>query len=230
MKGDLADLGVADLLYLLALRGQTGRLTVSTPPVLAHLYLVKGQLVLVTTTDPTLRIGEYLVQAGVLTDAQLAEALEEQRRAARARALGVILVDRGWVTPADVAGALRAQTLDVLVRLLGEVRGRFTFKRDVAVPRRLTGREIDTDRLLLEAARLADVADDDPLAPRSATRLLAGPRLTLPPPAAIRGGARTAPPVDHIPLDEPPRSLVDNPSSPAAGSQRRRRVPAASSG
>lgn len=53
------------------------------------------------------RMGELLVQRGVLTEAQLSEALQEHEQTAKF--LGAILVSRGWVSEEEVARALSEQ-------------------------------------------------------------------------------------------------------------------------
>src|SRR5262245_29562151 len=125
MRGDLADLGVADLLYLLALRNQTGRLSVVTSRILAHLYLARGRLVIATSTEPALRLGQILLAAGAIGEEGLAEALAAQRRSLEAGALGSLVVERGLATTEVVERALRAQMVGVLMRVFTETDGRF---------------------------------------------------------------------------------------------------------
>jgi hypothetical protein len=166
MKGDLADLGVADLLYLLALRRQTGRLSVLTSCILTHLYLANGRLVLATSTDPVLRLGQILLAAGAVSADQLTDVLDEQAQSAELRPLGPLLIDRGLVSAADVERALHAQMLGALVRVLTVAEGRFLFERAVWPPPELPIPNIDTDALLLESVRAVDIAaDEPPLAP-----------------------------------------------------------------
>ncbi|HLJ61990.1 MAG TPA: type II secretion system ATPase GspE [bacterium] len=55
------------------------------------------------------RLGEILVDAGVITLEQLAEALGEQKRAGRHRGLGQVLVDMGCATERGIGEALALQ-------------------------------------------------------------------------------------------------------------------------
>ena len=55
------------------------------------------------------RIGEMLVSAGIITERQLIEALEQQQSSWN-RHLGAILVDRGYATEETIAQALARQT------------------------------------------------------------------------------------------------------------------------
>jgi len=56
---------------------------------------------------PTKRIGELLVQHGLISEGQLAQALTEQR--ASKQFLGAILVQRGWIQPQALLEALSEQ-------------------------------------------------------------------------------------------------------------------------
>jgi hypothetical protein len=53
------------------------------------------------------RLGDLFVQRGLITPAQLDEALEEQRE--NGGKLGEILVEKGWVTRVDLAGVISKQ-------------------------------------------------------------------------------------------------------------------------
>ena len=53
------------------------------------------------------RLGDLFVQRGLINQAQLAEALEEQRE--NGGKLGEILVEKGWVSRVDLAGVISKQ-------------------------------------------------------------------------------------------------------------------------
>ena len=54
-----------------------------------------------------IRLGDLLIQEQLLSAAQLAEALADQKSSGRK--LGRIFVDRGWVTEAQIARSLARQ-------------------------------------------------------------------------------------------------------------------------
>lgn len=56
-----------------------------------------------------LKLGEILLQAGVITEDQLKQALELQKQAGPGQRLGDILVKNGFVTEAELARALEEQ-------------------------------------------------------------------------------------------------------------------------
>lgn len=56
------------------------------------------------------RLGEILVDLGVLDQARVSQALVEQEAEGRKRLIGEILVEKGWVRPKDVERALLIQS------------------------------------------------------------------------------------------------------------------------
>jgi len=69
-----------------------------------------------------MKIGEILVEAGKITPAQLASALEQQSRSSSRKTLGQVLVEEGVVTGSDVMQALgRQYHLAVLERIHDEL-------------------------------------------------------------------------------------------------------------
>lgn len=89
---------------------------------------------------PAPQIGRILVAAGLLTEAQLAEALEEQEQTSRR--LGEIIVNRGFISGPALANALAEQHGGVLkteygyaTGLGGEVAKRAAADADPGIPR-----------------------------------------------------------------------------------------------
>jgi hypothetical protein len=154
--GNLRDFGVVDLLYLLALRRQTGRLTIRTPSISATLSLVDGRLAMVRSSDPALRLGQVLIGAGCLGARRLRTALRQQARIPEPLPLGRILLTRGWLSEDDLARGLEAQSVAILARLIAAETGAFAYRRDAVPPAQVASAPLATDRLILEAIRRAD--------------------------------------------------------------------------
>ena len=105
---------LADIQELMATRG--GRLRVSnTNPLIREIFHITGMEYRVSiahgetgsTGGGRQRLGDILIDRGLLTDAQLAEALDIQRNSDQR--LGEVLIDKGWLTEQDVLRALSAQ-------------------------------------------------------------------------------------------------------------------------
>lgn len=71
-----------------------------------YCIICKGR-VRVKKRSQTKRLGEYLMQAGSITNEQLGQALEKQQMVGKK--IGEILVDEGWVTEEEVVQALSFQ-------------------------------------------------------------------------------------------------------------------------
>lgn len=56
------------------------------------------------------RVGEILVDLGIVSPNAVEEAVKEQEKAEGKRLLGEILVDKGWVKPEDLQRALIIQS------------------------------------------------------------------------------------------------------------------------
>ena len=154
--GELTDIGVADLLYLLAVRRQTGRLTINANADEVNLYLDEGQLLLVTSSNLALRLGRTLLRLGMIDGHQLQEVLQEQETAGRARPLGHILISRGWVTPEQLARCVEEQCIEALARVIAADRGIFIYSSGVKPLQRTEVVPLNADRILLEATKRTD--------------------------------------------------------------------------
>ncbi len=77
------------------------------------------------TRPQKFRLGDLLVQDGLITPIQLDEALQQQR--ASGRKLGQVLVDKQWITEAQIAKAIARQIHAPFVDL-----SRYPLRPDVA--------------------------------------------------------------------------------------------------
>ena len=154
--GELSDIGVADLLYLLALRRQTGKLAISTNGDEVSLFLQSGQIVLVSSSNMALRLGRMLTRMGFLPPKQLREALQVQDKSHHSKPLGAILIERNFITEEQLARCVEEQCVEILARVIGASRGIFVFHRDRAAHEQTELVPLNADRILLEASRRAD--------------------------------------------------------------------------
>jgi hypothetical protein len=170
--GELSDISVADLLYLLSLRRQSGKLSISANGDEVNLFLSKGQLALVTSSNLTLRLGRMLVRLGMLDNLQLREALQEQESAGRSRPLGEILIDRGWISDEELSYCVEEQCVEILARVIAADHGIFVYNRGGAAPLRSELNPLNADHIVLEATRRTDEL-------QRLRSLLPGPTATL---------------------------------------------------
>jgi len=154
--GEINDIGVADLLYLLALRQQSGRLSVVANGDEVSLYIEHGKMVLVTSSNMALRLGRMLVRLEFLTNDRLREALRLQEQMSGRRPLGSILIDGGFITEAQLHQCIEEQCIEVLARIIAAESGIFVFHRESRVSPQTEIVPLNSDRILLEATRRTD--------------------------------------------------------------------------
>lgn len=154
--GELSDIGVADLLYLLALRQQTGKLSVNANGDEVSLFIDGGRMILVTSSNMSLRLGRMLVRLEILSNEQLKEALRHQERSGRGRPLGTLLIETGYVTEQQLHRCVEEQCTEVLARVISAESGTFVFHRDARVSAETEIVPLNSDRILLEATRRTD--------------------------------------------------------------------------
>jgi hypothetical protein len=154
--GEVSDIGIADLLYLLALRQQSGRLAVVANGDEVSMYIEKGRMVLVTSTNSSLRLGRMLVRLEILNNDQLREALRLQESLGDGRALGTVLIEHGFVTDTQLQACVEEQCIEILARIIAADSGIFVFHRDSRVSARTEIVQLNSDRILLEATRRTD--------------------------------------------------------------------------
>jgi hypothetical protein len=154
--GETVEIGLAELLSVLAHRGHTGRLTIISEGEEAQIFLDGGKVILVSSSNHALRLGRILLRLGILTVDQLDNALREQDVQGGRQPLGQMLIEAGAVTADDLARAAEEQCIEALTRVMVSRHGTFMFNRDVKPLAKQGLVALNTDRIVLEASRRAD--------------------------------------------------------------------------
>ncbi len=154
--GELSDIGVADLLYLLALGRQSGKLAISANGDEVGLFMHKGQMALVTSSNGSLRLGRMLIRLGILDPDRLRDALRIQEQEEPNKPLGAILIDRRFVTDAELAACVEEQCIEILARVIGSETGIFVYHRDVELPPLTEIVPLNADRIVMQASSRTD--------------------------------------------------------------------------
>jgi tetratricopeptide (TPR) repeat protein len=154
INGSLRETTLADVLQLLAMGRKTGCLSLTHRGKFASVFFDSGRVTYASIVNRRERIGERLVQAGVISADQLGSALEQQRQRPDSR-LGEVLVEMKLVTREAIEQQIRAQVEEAVYLLFPWTDGTFTFiagakpEQECAVP-------INPEALMLEGARRAD--------------------------------------------------------------------------
>lgn len=171
LRGDLASFGLAEIFQFLSVNQSSGTLTVSDGENRRTLMFRSGVLTPADEAQSYVpRLGDFLMKRGVITGAQLEQALATQSERGAGR-LGEILVDTGIVTDAQIQAAVREKLEEEIYDLFLWKNAFFEFNRapdlplggggDVLHPEAgrapaSSGFEFNTSALLMEAVRRAD--------------------------------------------------------------------------
>jgi hypothetical protein len=164
LQGDVRTVPVRELLSWLARRGATGTLSLSHGMVVRRFQLRGGRVEMASSAARDTMLGHLLVERGLITEAQLVEALERGRRT-RAR-LGRTLTRAGLVSAADLSEVLARKVEDLLEETLSWSDGRFFFDDETRPGRHpaLVHSAVDVEAVMgrIQAAPVA-VSDADVL-------------------------------------------------------------------
>lgn len=159
MRGDLQQINLADIFQTLAMAKMEGVLRLCNPLEDREVYCRDGHVqLLVPSRTATRRLGQRMIQAGLLTADQLRTALIAQRKVKLP--IGELLVQEGLVTTEQVEEIVGMQIAEDLFGLFTWQRGTFEFYKhegggDGAAA--FAGcPEFEVNSLLLEVARRSD--------------------------------------------------------------------------
>ena len=159
IEGPLRELGIHDVLQLLDLSRKTGRLRVSSALRDNEGVVIfrNGRVVEATIRSNPHPLGALLLQAGRITEDELARARAAQQEAGEHRRLGQILIAQGAITGRDLARCVRQQIETVVFELLAWQEGFFSFVEDDIGDAGADGiAALPTESLLMEGARRLD--------------------------------------------------------------------------
>ncbi|MGI5865615.1 MAG: DUF4388 domain-containing protein [Myxococcales bacterium] len=128
LKGTLKDFGIADIFQLIGQQGKTGILHLADGDEQVHVHFKDGNVVKADCAGRKRKelLGDMLVRAGVITQRQLDDALEEQKRTLKR--LGDILVSSRALARESLREMAQLQTTETLYRLFAWKSGTYEFE------------------------------------------------------------------------------------------------------
>ena len=156
LRGDLSRISLAEIVQLCQLRRQSGILRVSSGERACIAALREGEvdLVFASGTGGAFRLGRYLRRLDLVSEVDLAHALEAS---AGRTPLGEWLVKAGAVQEADLQRALRQQSGELFYELIGWSEGHFTLSAETPWPEAERAHlGLGLGELLLEGCRRLD--------------------------------------------------------------------------
>jgi len=168
LQGNLQDFDVAEVLQFLCRGKHTGLLTFSSVqdsgrgsaiPTSVSVQLQLGKVVFATSGFRS-RLGNRLIEQGLLSRDAMRDLLDKQRLAKSHRPLGALLVDEKLLLPEDLKQQLNAQLIHVVGSAMTWRAGAFSFEKKQVETLAIVGVEqgLSVDTLLLEVHRQQDEA------------------------------------------------------------------------
>ena len=159
IEGPLRELGIHDVFQLLDLSRKTGALRVMSAlrDNEGIVYFANGRVSYASIRSNPHPLGEVLIRAGKITDADLDRARALQTSRANGQRLGEVLVETGAVTSRELERHVRFQIEAVVFELMSWREGFFSFEEGALddVPGEATA-SVSTESLLMEGARRID--------------------------------------------------------------------------
>lgn len=154
IKGSLSDVSLADICQLLAMGRKTGCLTVTDKANFGYVYFNDGRVIHASVLNRPDRLGDLLVQNGVITREQLSLAMDQQTESPPR--LGAILIELGFLTEEDLHKYITIQVEEAVYHLFSWAEGIFNFNPDQTPETDTLDLSINAETLLLEGARRVD--------------------------------------------------------------------------
>jgi hypothetical protein len=157
LEGTLRDFSLADIFQLIGLQRKTGVLTLRTKDDTVTVTFLDGKVVGADSLTHRLenRLGTVLMKSGMLTNEQLARALEIQKETLQR--LGFILTHYGIISADALKQALQLQILQIVYRLFRWKDGDYHFSQETTIEYdRENVAPITAESILMEGARMID--------------------------------------------------------------------------
>lgn len=155
IKGSLKEASLPDVLQLLAMGKKSGCLSVTHRSNFGYIYFDKGRISYASIVNRRDRLGDILVKSGLISPAQLEQAVAEQDRA-RDKRLGEILVEHAFISREELHTQIRGQIEEAVFFLFTWTQGTFNFEADIRPEEQDFLVSINPESLLLEGARRVD--------------------------------------------------------------------------
>ncbi len=169
--GDLEHLHIVDVIQLIHTTRKTGTLTVKSDKGVSRIVFSKGYIVGANHLNNRIRIGSVLVKIDAISQQDLEEAIEVQKKAGKSRKpLISTLLEMGKLGREDAFKGLKELITLTLVDLIGWTNGTFTLDSDAIpvstecsyFPDRMDQEiSLDAQMVLMDALRIYDEQERD---------------------------------------------------------------------
>jgi len=154
LSGDLETIDLPDVLMMISQSSKTGIFTIRRGMEEKKLCFRKGMLVSASSTNDNEKLGEVMLETGLITNEKLLEARRKQTETEDR--IGNILLTSGDITQDNLIQGLKAQASKIIMNLLSWWGGYFTFEEgEFPIPNKLVV-GFDLKNIIIDAAASAD--------------------------------------------------------------------------
>lgn len=156
LKGSLRDFSLPDLFQLIHFGKKNGTLNIVNGDIRGYVCFRNGNVFFATHTLKRPPLGQRLVEAGMVGENQIEEALDLQKTTRRGQRLGNILVELGYLSRESLEVFVSEQIRDAVFHLLRWTEGDFEFDPNQIFPEEDIGLSMRTEDLIMEGGRRLD--------------------------------------------------------------------------
>ena len=154
LEGNLSVFQPISVMQMLNLAGATGELSVTGDSNSANIFFERGNVTFAGISNRSLKLGEYLVREGLVTESALKGVLKKRGR--RKKRIGDLLIEAELIRPSQLERAIETQIMDVIYEVVRWQSGSFSFEKNIMPPTREIRIDIPLDHLLLEGLKRLD--------------------------------------------------------------------------
>jgi hypothetical protein len=154
LEGNLSVFQPISVMQMLNLAGATGELSLTGDSNSANVFFEKGNVTFAGISNRSVKLGEYLVREGLVTESALNGVLKKRGR--RKKRIGDLLIEADLIKPSQLERAVETQIMGVIYEVVGWQSGSFSFEKNIMPPTREIRIDIPLDHLLLEGLKRLD--------------------------------------------------------------------------
>ncbi len=156
LQGSLKEFSLPNIFQLVKMSAKTGALTIRRENEWGKIFFKDGLIHYAFSVPQSLPLGERLVNAGLITPAQLKSALAEQKKSPEAGRIGTILLARGDIDREALESVVREQIQDAAFNFFSWTDGEFEFTADEVVTDQDILVEMNVENVIMEGCRRID--------------------------------------------------------------------------
>jgi hypothetical protein len=156
LQGNLHEFSLPNIFQLVKMSAKSGSLTISREGESGKIYFRNGNISYAYSQPQLLPLGERLVKAGAISNAQLKQALAAQKKAGDGSRLGRVLLDKERIDLATLEQAVREQIQDTAFTFFSWSDGVFEFAVEDTPPEEDVLVEMNVETVIMEGCRRVD--------------------------------------------------------------------------